>query len=122
MAGGYADQGRYVLTDAGRHALLSLVEVPALMGDFARWLHGAPDTEATAFLAHRRLVEMHPYNDGNGRTARLLMNLLLGSRDKVGRGASDPTYLAHGGPVRQGIQAPLLRNCHAYATHENAAA
>ena len=28
-------------------------------------------------MAHRRLVEIHPFNDGNGRTARLLMNLLL---------------------------------------------
>ena len=31
----------------------------------------------TAFEAHRRLVEIHPFNDGNGRTARLLMNLVL---------------------------------------------
>jgi Fic family protein len=27
--------------------------------------------------AHRRFVGIHPFNDGNGRTARLLMNLLL---------------------------------------------
>jgi Fic family protein len=31
----------------------------------------------TAFTAHRRLVEIHPFDDGNGRTARLLMNLFL---------------------------------------------
>ena len=47
------------------------------MGDFARWLTTAPDTPETAFLAHRRLVDIHPFNDGNGRTARLLMNLIL---------------------------------------------
>ena len=34
-------------------------------------------TPETAFAAHRRLVEIHPFNDGNGRTARLLMNLVL---------------------------------------------
>ena len=47
------------------------------MGDFARWLGTAPMTPETAFAAHRRLVDTHPFNDGNGRTARLLMNLVL---------------------------------------------
>ena len=77
IAGSYADQGRYVLTDSGRHSFPSPAEVPALMGDFARWLAAAPDTPETAFTAHRRLVEIHPFNDGNGRAARLLMNLVL---------------------------------------------
>ncbi|HUN44385.1 MAG TPA: Fic family protein [Acetobacteraceae bacterium] len=77
IAGRYADQGRYVLTDAGQHSFPSPAEVPALMGDFARWLAAAPDTPETAFAAHRRLVDIHPFNDGNGRTARLLMNLIL---------------------------------------------
>ena len=30
-----------------------------------------------AAYAHRRLVDIHPFLDGNGRTARLLMNLIL---------------------------------------------
>ncbi len=77
IAGRYADQGRFVVTDSGRHAFPSPVEVPALMGDFARWLGAAADTPETAFTAHRQLVEIHPFNDGNGRTARLLMNLVL---------------------------------------------
>jgi Fic family protein len=77
IAGRYADQGRYVMTDSGRHGSPSPAEVPALMGDVAAWLAAAPDTPATAFLAHRRLVKIHPFNDGNGRTARLLMNLIL---------------------------------------------
>ena len=47
------------------------------MGDFAGWLAASPDTPETAFMAHRRLVDIHPFNDGNGRTARLLMNLIL---------------------------------------------
>ena len=76
-AGRYADQGRYVLTDGGRYAFPSPAEVPALMGEFASWLGGSPDTPGTAMAAHRRLVGIHPVNDGNGRTARLLMNLVL---------------------------------------------
>jgi Fic family protein len=32
---------------------------------------------ARAALAHHRLAAIHPFVDGNGRTARLVMNLLL---------------------------------------------
>lgn len=53
------------------------VEIPALMGDFVAWLAAAPAGPQTAFTAHARLVAIHPFSDGNGRTARLLMNLLL---------------------------------------------
>ncbi|HEY0256575.1 MAG TPA: Fic family protein, partial [Candidatus Methylacidiphilales bacterium] len=77
IAGRYADQGRYVLTEAGRHAFPSPAEVPALMSDLVNWLASSGDTPQTAFTAHRRLVEVHPFNDGNGRTGRLLMNLIL---------------------------------------------
>lgn len=28
-------------------------------------------------MAHKRLVDIHPFIDGNGRAARLLMNLIL---------------------------------------------
>jgi Fic family protein len=77
MAGRYASQGRYVETDSGRHYFPSPAEVPPLMGDLAKWLAAASATPETAFTAHRRLVEIHPFDDGNGRTARLLMNLLL---------------------------------------------
>lgn len=77
IAGRYADAGRYVATDTGRHQFPSPAEVPALMGDFGAWLGPAPATPETAFAAHRRLVDIHPFNDGNGRTARLLMNLIL---------------------------------------------
>jgi len=79
IAGRYADLARYVRTETGRHAFPSPAEIPPLMGDFAAWLGTAPDTPGTAFTAHRRLVEIHPFNfnDGNGRAARLLMNLIL---------------------------------------------
>ncbi len=77
IAGGYATASRYVKTDLGRHTFPSPAEVPALMGDFSAWLGDSPASPQTAFTAHRRLVDIHPFNDGNGRTARLLMNLVL---------------------------------------------
>jgi Fic family protein len=77
IAGQYADLPRYVRTETGRYSFPSPAEVPALMGDFAAWIATAPNTPDTAFTAHRRLVDIHPFNDGNGRTARLLMNLVL---------------------------------------------
>jgi Fic family protein len=47
------------------------------MSGFAKWLGAAPATAEAAFTAHSRLIAIHPFNDGNGRTARLLMNLIL---------------------------------------------
>jgi Fic family protein len=47
------------------------------MGEFVAWLAAAPAGPETAFAAHARLVAIHPFSDGNGRSARLLMNLLL---------------------------------------------
>jgi Fic family protein len=77
IAGRYADAPRYARTETGRYSFPSPAEVPALMGDFFAWLGTCPDTPESAFGAHRRLVDIHPFNDGNGRTARLLMNLIL---------------------------------------------
>lgn len=54
--------------------------VPSLMADFAKWLN-TENAELhpieRAAQAHFQLVHIHPFTDGNGRTARLLMNLLL---------------------------------------------
>ena len=40
-------------------------------------LFSAKPAPATSFDAHSRLVAIHPFMDGNGRTARLLMDVLL---------------------------------------------
>ena len=81
--------GRIEPTEGGRYSdhqrqitgsslvLPSLVEIPPLMGDFGKWLAGAPANAETAIAAHERLVAIHPFSDGNGRTSRLLMNLVL---------------------------------------------
>jgi len=53
-------------------------KVPLLMVDFMQWLHATNEHPIIiAALAHFKLVSIHPFVDGNGRTARLLMNLLL---------------------------------------------
>ena len=52
-------------------------KIPQMMEAFGAWLETArPDPDA-AFEAHFRLTAIYPFGDGDGRTARLLMNLLL---------------------------------------------
>jgi len=77
MAGQYATLARYVRTETGRHDFPSPVEIAALMWDFAGWLAGTDESPQAAFTAHLKLLRIHPFHDGNGRTARLLMNLML---------------------------------------------
>ena len=67
------------------------------MDDFAGSLSAAADLPTAAFDAHHRLVNIHPFNDGNGRTARLLMNLMLirGTYPPIAIRPEDrPAYLA----------------------------
>lgn len=54
--------------------------VPNLMTEWGDWLVAEEKTNhpvELAALAHHRLVAIHPFMDGNGRTARLVMNLIL---------------------------------------------
>jgi len=77
IAGQYADKARFVNSSSGIHAFPPPLDIPALMRTFVEWLQSSPNEPEIAFEAHRRLVAIHPFNDGNGRTARLLMNLVL---------------------------------------------
>lgn len=55
-------------------------ELTRLMTDWGDWVNGEAMTRhpvERAALAHHRLAAIHPFIDGNGRTARLVMNLLL---------------------------------------------
>ncbi len=55
-------------------------EVPAYMAEYVAEFRGKQTKLHPVLLAawaHRRLVDIHPYTDGNGRTARLVMNLVL---------------------------------------------
>lgn len=54
------------------------VKVPDLMKRYFEWLkEKSENIVLRACEAHCRLVSIHPFTDGNGRTARLVMNLLL---------------------------------------------
>lgn len=55
-------------------------EVPTLMKDLLQWLKKNPDELRPIEIAavfHYKFVSIHPFDDGNGRVARLVMNLLL---------------------------------------------
>ena len=55
-------------------------EVPRLMTEWCDWLNQSQTEKhpvELAALTHHRLVAIHPFVDGNGRTARLVMNLIL---------------------------------------------
>ncbi|MDP2709493.1 MAG: Fic family protein [bacterium] len=58
--------------------------VPKLMADFAAWLKDSEKQEINpviaAAIAHLEIAAIHPFNDGNGRTARALATLILYER------------------------------------------
>jgi len=59
--------------------LPNAVKVPELMNEFIDWLqnNNLDHPIKMAVDAHFKFVSIHPFVDGNGRTARLLMNLIL---------------------------------------------
>ncbi|MEM6406555.1 MAG: Fic family protein [Pseudomonadota bacterium] len=63
-----------------RHICLNYQKVPDLMDNYftfyATHKHIMHPVELAAEM-HERLVTIHPFVDGNGRTARLVMNLIL---------------------------------------------
>ncbi|KAL4704411.1 hypothetical protein ACJJTC_000410 [Scirpophaga incertulas] len=65
----------------GSHIPPGPSEIERLMTQFLDWLNSedALDLHPVRYaaLAHYKLVYIHPFVDGNGRTSRLLMNLLL---------------------------------------------
>ncbi len=81
--------GRYRSVDVqisgSAYAPPSSAAVPGDMEDFGAWLahasvptsKGSVDGLLHAVVAHTWFVQVHPFVDGNGRVARLLMNLLL---------------------------------------------
>ena len=59
--------------------LPNAMKVSDLMKGLIKWLN-SPNTDHPVKIAadgHYKLIMIHPFVDGNGRTARLLMNLLL---------------------------------------------
>lgn len=77
-AGRYRD--RNVIIGGAKHVPPEAVEIPGQMHDLISWLRHNKNNlhpiELAAIL-HHKLVYIHPFFDGNGRTARLAMNILL---------------------------------------------
>jgi len=76
--------GRYrnadVIIGGADHTPPDALQVPNKMRDLITWLNSQKNKlniiELSALL-HHKLVHIHPFFDGNGRTARLTMNLFL---------------------------------------------
>jgi Fic family protein len=83
MPGHYKTVPNHVRTSTGAvHYYATPEETPAKMGDLMKWYRehqqqGDLHPLLLAAIFHFRLVEIHPFDDGNGRIARLLMNLML---------------------------------------------
>ena len=82
-AGQYKTRPNSVITATGeRFEYASPEETPALMHDLIEWYKEAEiKKELTpiqlAAVFHYRYIRIHPFEDGNGRIARLLVNYIL---------------------------------------------
>jgi Fic family protein len=77
-AGNYRRQNVRIL--GANHLPPQSIKVPDLMGKFLEWFYSNEfkiDIPVLAAKVHYKLVMIHPFIDGNGRMARLLMNLVL---------------------------------------------
>ena len=79
-----ANAGKYrevnVIITGANHVPPSATQVPQEMEEFFSWYETARESLHPVELAarvHADFVNIHPFKDGNGRTARLIMNLEL---------------------------------------------
>ena len=82
-AGQYKTRTNSVITRYGdRFEYASPEETPALMSDLVDWYNkeearGELSPVELAALFHYRYIRIHPFEDGNGRMARLMVNYIL---------------------------------------------
>jgi len=82
-AGQYKTRPNSVITPTGeRFEYASPEETPALMTDLLQWYNqaekeGAMSPIELASLFHYRYIRIHPFEDGNGRISRLIVNYIL---------------------------------------------
>lgn len=78
QAGVYHKQKVYIT--GSKYSVTLPEDIADAMAVFIEWLAGMRTSMhpvACAALAHKEFVFIHPFIDGNGRVARLLMNLIL---------------------------------------------
>ena len=82
-AGQYKTRPNSVITRYGdRFEYASPEETPSLMSDLVDWYNAAEkegqlSPVELAALFHYRYIRIHPFEDGNGRIARLMVNYIL---------------------------------------------
>lgn len=80
-AGVYKTRPNSVITQTGeRFEYASPEETPALMYDLVSWYNENESRLSPIELAslfHYRYIRIHPFEDGNGRIARLMVNFIL---------------------------------------------
>lgn len=82
-AGQYKTRPNSVITATGeRFEYASPEETPALMKDLLQWYNQAESEKIMspielATLFHYRYIRIHPFEDGNGRISRLIVNYIL---------------------------------------------
>ncbi|MFH1798057.1 MAG: Fic family protein [Candidatus Omnitrophota bacterium] len=77
-AGRYRNSNVYITGTS--HVPPDAVDIVSQMRGLMKWFEGERKklhTIELAALFHHKLVHIHPFFDGNGRTARLMMNVLL---------------------------------------------
>lgn len=80
--GAYRRIQNYIVNSLTREVIYTPpvpIEVPHLMREFVDWINAANDLPSVviAGISQFQLVHIHPFIDGNGRTARLLSTLVL---------------------------------------------
>jgi Fic family protein len=86
-AGQYKSRPNSVITRYGdRFEYASPEETPSLMTDLVDWYNkaeqeGKLSPVELAALFHYRYIRIHPFEDGNGRIARLMVNFIMARHD-----------------------------------------
>jgi Fic family protein len=81
--GEYKSRPNSVITQTGeKFNYASPEETPAMMNDLVKWFNTESENKTytpieLATLLHYRYIRIHPFEDGNGRIARLLVNYVL---------------------------------------------
>lgn len=69
-----------VIISGSGHTPPEAIEVPKKMANLIRWIRANQKKlhpMELAAIVHHRIASIHPFFDGNGRTARIVMNLFL---------------------------------------------
>ncbi|NJN35262.1 MAG: Fic family protein, partial [Saprospiraceae bacterium] len=83
LLGEYKKLPNHVKTQTGEiHYYANPEDVPFKMAELVGWFNEIRQNEnvtpsVLAAIFHHKFVEIHPFDDGNGRLSRILMNLIL---------------------------------------------